>query len=118
MKNRVRQLRKERKMLQEDLAGKLNVSQQTISRIESGDYSLPADILVGLSTFFGVSVDYILYLSETRRTPEFQIELNTVTEKNYRLCRLYEALDPANQEMVYKLTEHLNKLQTSKRPRQ
>ena len=36
MDNRVRELRYEKGMRQEDLAGKINVSQQTISRIENG----------------------------------------------------------------------------------
>ena len=51
MDNRVRELRKERGLKQEELAAKINVSQQTISRIEKGENSLPADILVHLANF-------------------------------------------------------------------
>ena len=61
MQNRVRELRKEHKLKQEELAAKINVSQQTISRIEKEENSLPADTLVDLAKYFGVSVDYILY---------------------------------------------------------
>lgn len=114
MHNRVRELRKERKMLQGELAGKLNVSQQTISRIENGDNSLPADILIDLAKFFGVSVDYILYLSDSRRTLEYQMEFNMLTEKNYNFCRLYDRLTKVNQELLYRLAEQLDASQNSK----
>lgn len=107
MQNRVRELRKERDMLQGELANKINVSQQTISRIENGDNALPADILVDLADFFGVSVDYILFRSDTRRTEEYQLEFNQITERNYHLCRAYERLGENNQNLIYSLTEQL-----------
>ena len=40
MQNRVRELRKEHKLKQEELAAKINVSQQTISRIEKEENSV------------------------------------------------------------------------------
>lgn len=114
MQNRVRELRKERKMRQTELAAKMNVSQQTISRIEKGDNLLPADILVNLAKYFGVSTDYILCVSDTRRTTEFQIEYNQITEKNYDLCRVYERLNSTSQDLLYKLAEELDTTQQRK----
>lgn len=112
MQNRVKELRKERNMRQTELANKVNVSQQTISRIEKGD-SLPADILVNLAKYFGVSTDYILGVSDTRRTGDYQIEFNQIAEKNYALCRVYERLTPVNQDLIYKLVEQLDANQQS-----
>lgn len=109
VQNRVKELRKERNIHQEELAAKLNVSQQTISRIENGANSLPADILIDLSEFFNVSIDYILCHSDARHTQEYQLEYNQLSERNYNLCRAYERLGRENQNLVYQLVEQLSK---------
>ncbi len=107
VQNRVRELRKEYKLKQEELAAKINVSQQTISRIEKEENSLPADTLVDLARYFDVSVDYILYLSDFRKTNEYVIEFNRMMEENYELCRLYGRLDKAQQELIMRMAEEL-----------
>lgn len=107
MQNRIKQLRDERNMRQIDLAAEINVSQQTISRIEKGNSSLPADILIDLCAFFGVSADYILCLSDSRRSYEYQLEYNRVMEQNYNLCRIYERLDEKNKQLIYDLIGQL-----------
>lgn len=107
VRNRVKELRKERKLRQEELAGRINISQQTVSRIENGDNALAADILMSLANYFGVSIDYILYRSDSRRGAESQAEFNEVQERNYDLCRRYEQLSQKNQELIYSLTEEL-----------
>ena len=107
MQNRVRELRKERNLRQEELAAKINVSQQTISRIENEENSLPADTLADLAGFFEVSVDYILCLTNYRKTTEYVIEFNRSMENNFSLCRLYERLDRRKQDLVLQLAEEL-----------
>lgn len=107
VQTRIKELRKERKLHQSELAAKINVSQQTVSRIENGDTTLPADILINLARFFNVSIDYLLYQTDSRRTPDFQVEFNAVLEKNYRLCKLYENLNSKNQDLLLSLAEQL-----------
>lgn len=109
MQNRVRELRKEYGLRQEELAGKLNVSQQTISRIEKEGNSLAPEILADLSRFFRVSVDYILCLSDQRRTYELAVNFNETAEENYKLCELYGRLDKAKRKLVMELMEEFIK---------
>lgn len=107
MRNRIRELRKEYGLKQEELAAKINVSQQTISRIENEENSLPADTLTDLAKYFQVSVDYILFLTDYRKTTEYTIEFNHTMEQNFYLCQLYDRLDHTKQELLMRLAEEL-----------
>ena len=107
MGNRVRELRLEKGMNQTELALKINVSQQTISRIENGLNTFPADTLIHIARFFHVSTDYILELSDTRMTEEYRIEVQARMERNMEICRSYEKLSKRKQELVSELMEEL-----------
>ena len=107
----MRQLRCEKGLRQEDLAGKINVSQQTISRIENGMNSIPADILIHLSKFFRVSADYILKLSDTRVTHECRIEVERRIERVKDFFLAFEKLSRTNQELIACLMRQLGEQQ-------
>ena len=62
--SRFKDLRLARGLTQGRLAKELGTSQQTISRIEFKDEMVPTDILIKLSVFHNVSVDYILGLTD------------------------------------------------------
>ena len=53
-------LRKSRGWAQEELAEKLDVSRQSVSKWESGVSNPELDKIVAMSTLFGVSTDYLL----------------------------------------------------------
>ena len=53
-------LRKERGILQKELANYLNVTVATISNYEKGVHSPDLNTLVKLADFYGVSTDYLL----------------------------------------------------------
>ncbi len=57
---KLRYLRKINNMSQEELAGKLTVSRQAVSRWETGDTMPDAETLLQLSEVFGVSIDNLL----------------------------------------------------------
>ena len=66
MYKRIRDLREDRDLTQKDLAKILSCSQQVYSNYELGQRDIPTDILIKLSRFYNVSVDYILGLSDNK----------------------------------------------------
>ena len=60
---RIRSLREDKDLTQQQLADHLFVTQRTYSRYENGEHSVPVDILIELAKFHEVSVDYILGLT-------------------------------------------------------
>lgn len=58
--NRLRQLRKENKSSQEDIAKKVNISVKTVSRWENGETTIKQDKAQALADFFGVPIGYLL----------------------------------------------------------
>lgn len=57
---RIRDLREDKYLTQEQLAKLLNVSQTTYSRYESGNLDIPSQSLVKLAQYYSTSVDYLL----------------------------------------------------------
>lgn len=67
MYRRIRDLREDRDLTQREMAKILNCSQQVYSNYELGQRDIPTDILIKLSAFYHVSVDYILDISNDPR---------------------------------------------------
>lgn len=63
--NRIKELRKMKKLTQVDLASLLHVSQGTVSGWESGNTNIKNEDMVSLANIFNVSVDYISGTSNT-----------------------------------------------------
>lgn len=64
---RIRDLREDKDLTQKEVAKALNCSQQVYSNYELGQRDIPTDILIKLSAFYNVSVDYILGISDNPR---------------------------------------------------
>lgn len=58
--SRIRDLREDRDLKQQDLANYLNCSQVCYSRYENGQRDIPLDTISKLADFYNVSVDYLL----------------------------------------------------------
>lgn len=61
---RIRDLREDKDLTQREVAEILHCSQQVYSNYELGQRDIPTEILIRLSDFYQVSVDYILGISE------------------------------------------------------
>ena len=57
---RLKELRKKKKMTQQALATELHMSQNTISRYETGEREAGYAELILIANYFHVSVDYLL----------------------------------------------------------
>lgn len=57
---RIKKLRKEHRVTQEQLASLLDVTDRHIRNIEHGEKNASIDLLVELSDLFGTSLDYII----------------------------------------------------------
>ena len=62
--DRLRILRKERGLTQDQLAEKTHISQTAISNWEAGNRSPSVEYVITLAKFFSVSVDYICGLED------------------------------------------------------
>lgn len=58
---RIRRIRKQNGYTQEKLAEQLSIDRSVLSRIESGKYACSVDFLAQITSFFGVSMDFLVF---------------------------------------------------------
>ena len=114
MGSRVKELRVARGMSQEVLGQILVITQQTISKIENGKYDIPTDLLIGLASFFNVTTDYILGISDIKRNLEGQIKVNKTLDDNYELVMQYNELNKINKKTLNIILSRLCETQREK----
>ena len=64
---RLRDLREDRDLTQQDIADHLHIKQNTYSQYENGLRQIPIDCLVKLAFYFNTSVDYIIGITDTTK---------------------------------------------------
>ena len=74
MKNKVKELRTQRKMTQQQLADLVHVSSRTIISIEKEQYSPSLMLAYRMAEVFGVSVEELCCLKENREREDRQYE--------------------------------------------
>ena len=57
---RIRDLREDHDLTQKEIGEKLNLPQRTYAYYESGQRTVPPEILIALADFYNTSIDYIL----------------------------------------------------------
>ena len=93
MQTRIKELRTKRLIRQSVLARNVGTTQQTISRIENELYMPPVDLLIRIAEYFHVSVDYLLCLTEIKRTWEGEYNFNRIADECYDIISLYNQLN-------------------------
>lgn len=74
---RIATLRKQYGMTQEQMAEILNISISNLSRIERGLQTIPLDLLLDISQFFEVSLDYIV-IGNTLHTAYLRAKIRNI----------------------------------------
>ena len=64
MKNRIRELRKEKNVTQDDLAGAVSVTRQTIISLESGKYNASLQLAYKIAKYFDLSIEDVFIFEE------------------------------------------------------
>ena len=75
LKDKLQLLRKQNGYSQEQLADKIGIARQTISKWETGTAVPESEKLVAISNYFGVSVDYLLKDDEEGKTKATDSEI-------------------------------------------
>ncbi len=84
MAERFAQLRKKAGLSQEELAEKLGISRQAVSKWERAESSPDTDNLIALSKLYGLSLDELLLLNQPEKKEESE------TEKFHRQAQTFE----------------------------
>ena len=64
MRTKIQELRKARKMSQEELASAVGVTRQTITSLECGKYVASLPLAHRIAVFFGLSIEEIFLFEE------------------------------------------------------
>lgn len=67
MKNRIESIRKERGILQDEMAKALAVSRQTISSLENGRYNPSIMLAYKIAKYFGMTIEEVFVFEEEER---------------------------------------------------
>ena len=110
MKNRLKDLRKSRRLTQEELGEIISVTQQNISKYENDVYEMPVDVLVKVSQYFDVSIEYLLGLTEIKRDIAGQVVVNKTMDEYYDLVEAFKTLGGDEQELIWSIIEKMKQI--------
>ncbi|EJR59500.1 MULTISPECIES: helix-turn-helix domain-containing protein [Bacillus cereus group] len=101
---RLKDLRREKKLTQQDIADVLGIEKSNISRFESGKQSLSSENIIKTAKYFDVSVDYILGISDYKtinKKKEEQIPKDVV-----KLIKKINTLSPEKRQLIESLIDN------------
>ena len=105
MESRIKQLREKRGLIQEILAAELGITQQMLSKYERDVTLIKVDILKKIATYFNVTTDYLLGISDVKRDLQRQMKMNETLDEYYDLIEIYKDLDSYDKEMIWSIIQ-------------
>ena len=110
MESRIKQLREKRGLIQEILAADLGITQQMLSKSERDVTLIKVDILKKIATYFNVTTDYLLGVSDVKRDLQRQMKMNETLDEYYDLIEIYKDLDSYDKEMIWSIMQTVKKV--------
>ena len=104
---RLKELREEKNLSQNDLAKEINTSQRNIGRWENGTNEPTAGFVVALANYFQCSIDYLLGRTDDFGNVTVQTNGVELTKNEETLLRYYRALSNTEQAQVAEYTAFL-----------
>lgn len=107
MKTRIKKLREEKKISQTCLGAHVGCSQNMISKIELEIAEPRANLLLELSRYFNVSIDYILYNTDYKYLKETSNIAKNINIEQYFLLKKIEKLEEQDRKLISSFIERL-----------
>lgn len=110
MENRLKELRESKGMSQKTLGHFLQISQQSVSRMEHNIHIASIDTIIRTATFFHVTSDYLLGLSDKKRHVSHSPHAKKL-EQYHEYLFPFDLLTGYQQEITKHLIHILQKIQ-------
>lgn len=104
MRLRLKELRNSKRLTQEGLAMKINVSQSAVSAYEVGERTPDLETLITIAKFFNVSIDYLVGLTNIKQS----ITKSDLSPEEINHLHIYRQLLTTDKE---KVNAYINGLQ-------
>lgn len=105
--NNIKELRKQRDILQTKLALDLNLTQEAISSYETERVTPSADVLIKLADYFNTNIDYLLCRTKYN-LPTSDIKPSNINDEQFRLLTKINKLSKINIAKVEGYIDSLN----------
>lgn len=114
MYTRVKELREQKRVSQMTLATRIGCSQNTISKIEKGECDPKASILIEMSKYFGVSVDYLLGVCDVKNYTEAYVRYGRIQNIGIEYSDKMNRLSDKSKEVARNVVDRLAEIEKKK----
>lgn len=104
--NRIKDLREDSDKTQQEIAEYLGTSSQHYGKYELGHAEIPFERAIALAKFYGVSLDYIAGLTNSKKG----FSRRELTEKQQRILEIAESLENGDKSRTAELLKAIAEL--------